>query len=198
MSHGEDAGAEIFAVVGGNPTKTDTGVDGPLLALTPAVLVAEVSIYIQVFALITLVLFSDEPLEVVVTSTYAEADVPAVDEVMLHAVAEPVAELQAYVTTLVCVGVVVPYPPGPEDLTLDTPAVLGAEGNLDLCVRSNDAPQQEVGLEGDDRCVVNGVSILRTAVGQVDDGVADDERVAATLLLGHRHDDSRTRGAEGC
>ena len=68
-----------------------------------AVLVADVTIYIKVFTLVT---FAVLPLPVVVTDADGGTDVPAVETVVLVAVAEPVAQFQTEVHKLVCMGVV--------------------------------------------------------------------------------------------
>ena len=196
MADGEDAGTEVLAVLGGNPADGKAAVDGPLLVLTEAVLVAEVTIYIKVFTLISFVLC---PLEVVVAGGYSESDVPSVDGVVLLTVAEPVLQFESDVTALVGVRAVAPDPPGPEHLALDTPAVVAAEREFHLSVRSGQSPKDEVGLDSPYPRAVDGLLVLRARLRQVDDGVADDERIAAVslhLLFRHRDDDGRTRGAE--
>ena len=180
MSFGEDAAAEVLAILGGNPSDGESAVDGPLLALAPAVLVADVTIYIKVFTLIALVL---APLEVVVASSGSQSDVPSVEGVVLLAVAEPVAQLEADVAALLGVNVMAPDEPGPEHLALDTPAVAAPERELNLSVGSCQAPEQEVGLQCPYPVAVDGLLVGGAGLGQVDDGVADDEGVAVAAVV---------------
>ena len=183
---------DIVAELRGDVSEAEATVDGPLLALTPAFLVAEVAVDIQVFTLPALALL---PLEVVVAASDGRTDVPAVEAVVLGAVAEPVAQLYAEVHELLSVGVLVPCVPGPEELTLDTPVVGLAECALQLDVWSDDAPEEEVRLHCPDGTLVSGLLADDAGLGQVDDGVADDQRVAQ-LLFREFHDHCRTGATE--
>ena len=199
MTYGEDTATEVLAVLGGNPSDGETAVNCPLLALTPTVLITYITIYIKVFTLIALVLL---PLEVIVAGGSTETDVPSVEGMMLLTVAEPVAQFEADVTALMCMCIMAPDEPGPEHLALDTPAVAASQWELNLSVGSSQAPEQEVSLECPYPRAVNRLLKDGARLRQVDDGVADDERIAAVTVgdtgnllfeLSHGSHDSRTR-----
>ena len=92
-----------MAVLGGDVADTDTSVDSPLLALTEAVLVTDVAVDVQVLTLIALAVL---PLQVVISDGESGTDVPSVEDVVVLAVAEPVAQFSANIEELVCVCVV--------------------------------------------------------------------------------------------
>ena len=103
VTNGEARTAEVVTVLGGDVTESDTTVNSPLLAATPAVLVTDVAVEIEVFTLITLAAL---PLEVVVANSKCGTDVPAVETMVALTVTQPVAELYAEVQELLCVCIV--------------------------------------------------------------------------------------------
>ena len=103
MTNGEARTAEVVTVLGGDVTESDATVNSPLLAATPAVLVTDVAVEIEVFTLITLAAL---PLEVVVANGECGTDVPAVETMVALTVTQPVAELYAEVQELLCVCIV--------------------------------------------------------------------------------------------
>ena len=103
MTNGEARAAEVVTILGGNVAKADATVNSPLLATTPAVLVTDVAVEVEVFTLITLAAL---PFEVVVANGECGTDVPTVEAMVALAVTQPVAELYAEVQELLCVCIV--------------------------------------------------------------------------------------------
>ena len=186
---GEDRAAQVLTILRGDVTETETTVDSPVCA--DALLVTEVQVGVDVLTLVTMAAL---PLEVVVTHGGGKTDVPSVERVMALAVAEPVAELQSPVEELLSVCIVAPRPPRQEDLSLDAPAVLVAERDLELHIRSDETPHEQVGLDGPEGTMVN--NLARYGLGEIINGILINNNDGVLLRHGEVSDDGHTRSAE--
>ena len=172
----------IMTVLGVQPTQTDAGIKAPTAGAAETLLPTYIKIGVGVFALIAVALL---PLNVIVTGGSGQTDVPSVERVVLHAVAEPIAELDTHVATLLGVAVLVPCNPRPEHLSLDAPAVLLAQREFELEVGSTDTPQEHVRLECRVLGVVHGGLIYRTSLRHINNGVKDNNGILAHDRFGN-------------